>query len=283
MREKVVEESNIDARKPLTVLKAEWENCTACSLGARRTVVGGHFVLGEGTTRAIMFIADGPSEVDEFNGRPFTGPAGELLHGIMQRYKCPEYYVTNTVSCRSCEPMLDKVTGLPVQRRGLPKFMDIPPLPVQAAACRNRLLEEIYIVDPIVILTLGVPASEAVLGRSITITKERGRAQPLTIPGALRQPVLTDTKKAWRRKLKGNVSWPTEPSEIRYLVIPTVSPSFVLRKSKDLTERGPFSMLQADIHTAIQIYERYLMEVHKMEPRFVMDADFSDMEEMENG
>lgn len=271
-------ELHIDARKTLTMLKEEWQHCTDCALGARRTRVGGRFVFGEGVPRAIMFIADGPDEIEEFRGEPFAGAAGRLLHGIMNKYNCPEYYTTYLVACRSCEIKLHKETSLPITRNGEAQFQDIVPLPVQSAACRNRLLEEIYLVDPIIIVTLGAPASEAVLGKPVTITKERGRAQHISIPGALSRPVLTDTKKAWRRKLHGNISWPVEPNEVRYLVIPTLNPSFVLRKSADKTERGPFKHLQTDLRSIVGIYERYLVEVYNKEPRFNLDADFKDME-----
>lgn len=277
-------ELRIDARKSLPVLKQEWENCTACTLGARRTNVGGHFVFGEGTPHAIMFIGEGPGEQEEWEGRPFVGPAGKLLHGVMEKCNCPEYYVTNLVSCRSCEPRLDKETGMPIVKmvRGVPvpRFQDISPLPVQQQACRNRLLEEIYLVDPVIIVTLGVPASEAVLGRSVTITREHGRAETISIPGATAKPSLTETKRAWRRKVNGEISWPTVTNEVRYLVIPTVHPSFVLRKTADLTSKGPFNNFVNDIRFAVKLYERYLIEVQKREPHFNINANFDDLEEL---
>ena len=277
-----MEEPKTDARKTLPQLRQEWENCTRCELGARRDKVGGRFVFGEGVVRSIMFIGEGPGAQEEWEGRPFVGPSGKLLRGVMEKFNCPEYYISNLVTCRSCEPQLDKETGLPMTKlvRGVPtpRLTDIPPLPVQSAACRARLLEEIYLVDPIVIVTLGVPASEAVLGRSVTITRERGRPQHIEIPGAMYKPSLTDKRKVWGRKAHGEMVWPTERNGVRYLVIPTLHPAFVLRKTADLTGRSPFNNFLDDIRLVVKIYERYIIEVHKIEPRFTADAQIDETE-----
>ena len=85
--------------------------------------------------------------------------------------------------------------GVPVLR-----YKDEPPTPIHKNACRPRLLEEIYLVDPIVIVGLGGPACEALLGHSITITRDRGETSQIAIPGASYRPVLTEKRQQWLRK-----------------------------------------------------------------------------------
>lgn len=260
-----------DARKSLQVLHDEWMNCTNCSLGERRRAEEGSFVFGEGVRRSIMLIGEGPGELEEKHGRPFLGKSGELLRRILEVLGVTDYYLTNVVACRSCAPRLDG-EGKPIvfiPRKGPPKmrWVDEPPLPAQYAACRSRLEEEIYLVDPVVIVGLGATAAKALLHRNITITKERGDADQVLVPGASFTPTLTEKRREWFRISKGQVTdAPTEQNLVRYYFVPTLHPAYVLRKIEDKHPNSPFQQLVSDLRKAAQVYEMYMEIVHGVVP-----------------
>jgi uracil-DNA glycosylase len=256
-----------DARKSLAKLREEWRTCTACELGARREAVGGGFVFGEGVTRGLMFIGEGPGKDEEAEGRPFIGKSGQLLRKILDRLGVQDFYISNTVACRSCAPVTD-AAGNPLMTRGypnrpsVPKYQDKAPLKAHTEACRPRLMEEVYLVDPVVIVALGGEASQTLADKPVSIMKEHGVPREIVIPGAATIPSLTP-KGTWVRKGKGVTNpRPTEQNEVRYLMIPTVHPAFVLRRANDFARDNPFKYLVDDIRQAQSIYDRYQYEVH---------------------
>lgn len=271
----------VDARKPLHVLNNEWSKCRACELGARREAVGGNFVFGEGVSRGILFVGEGPGVNEEEEGHPFVGKSGALLREVLQRLKFQDYYFTNLVSCRSCEPVLDQATGQPVIRKpsrssaGGVLMKDTVPLPSQIAACRQRLVEQIYIIDPVLIVAVGSTAAEHLLGKPVSITRERGTFHECSIPGASFRPVLTDKKQVWGRKVHGEYVLPTETNEVRYTALLTLHPSFVLRKGMDKGRDSPLRLFAADVRLAVKVYERYVSEVFNREVTSTSDEDLS--------
>jgi uracil-DNA glycosylase len=249
----------MDARSQLNDLRAEWEKCRNCELGVRRFATQGSFVFGEGNTGGVMFIGEGPGRTEEEEGRPFVGKSGELLRTILNGYKFTNYYITNVVACRACTQVTGE-DGAPrfIKRRGqpdLPMFRDEVPLPTQMAACSARVLKEIYLVDPVIIVSLGVTASEFLLNRKVSITKERGQPDVCRVTGNIHRAVLTDKRKVWERKVKGEMVKPTEANQVNYIVIPTLHPAFVLRKLSDHGADSPWNLLAQDIKKAIQIYD----------------------------
>ena len=252
-----------DARKPLAVLNDDWSSCRACELGVRRDAVGGQFVQGEGAPRGVMFIGEGPGETEEQMGRPFVGRSGKILRKVIEKLGLQEYYITNIVACRSCSAVTD-AQGNPRFRKSkngpIPMYKDEAPLPTQIAACLPRLYEEIYIVDPVVIVTLGVTASEAILKRTVAITRDRGQTEHAFIPGATFRPSVTEKKGAWARKIHGSLEMPVEQNEVAYSVIPTLHPAFVARKLEDRGWDSPLRLFYKDIQQAVKIYEKYMFE-----------------------
>lgn len=272
----------MDATKGLQTLRTEWSVCTACHLGRRRQEVEGNFLFGGGQRRGILFVGEGPGEPEEESGKIFSGITSEPLHGLLKRFQIGTYYLTYLVSCRSCAiventdgtPMLSKSYG---GRPGKIRYKDETPLPVSIEACRARLLEEIYLVDPVVIVTLGPAAAKALTDTNITLQTERGRERTITVPGATQRAVLTDKKGAWVRKAGGKLVAPTEPNEVRYLCIPTLSLGQV---SKRIADRGPdsvFMQFAKDIKLAAQIYEKYLLEAYNITPTGATEATSEDI------
>jgi DNA polymerase len=252
-----------DGRKSLQQLREEWVDCQACALGERRKFVDGEFVFGTGVRRAVMFIGEGPGVEEEKQGSPFVGKSGQLLRAIISSLKLEDYYLTNLVTCRSCSPRLD-AQGLPMQRMNYKTkeiefvYQDEPPLPMYIEKCLPRLYEEIYLVDPIVIVGLGATACEALLKKPITITREHGMAKHISIPGAVHRPALTPGGK-WARKIHRVLETPTEQNEVQFFFIPTLHPAFILHKGiQDRDPRSYFNQLYTDISTAVRTYDAYL-------------------------
>lgn len=249
----------IDTRKTLQQLKGEWDKCTSCELGRRRLSQSTPtpIVWGTGVKNGIMFIGEGPGREEEIRGEPFIGPSGKFLRQILAALKIKNFYITNVVSCRSCSPMVDGSGNTVIGHGGLPKMKDEAPLPTQIAACLPRLLEEIYLVDPVVIVTLGGKAAEALTGRPITITQQRGEELVIEVPGAAQIPHRTDKKQEWLRKTQEGLVAPTVQNTVEYLVVPTLHPAYVLRSRGDLTKNGTPRQFVQDIKKAKAIYERY--------------------------
>lgn len=136
------------------------KDCLNCKLGACRN----HFVFGEGNPDAkVMFIGEGPGKQEDLQGRPFVGPAGELLTAIIEKgmkLERKNVYIGNVVKCR---PTVD-----------LKGIKDRSPDTEEVAACSWILLEQIDIISPKIIVTLGNPATKFLLNTEIGITKMRG-------------------------------------------------------------------------------------------------------------
>ena len=116
--------------------------CTKCRLcEGRRTTVPGE---GAGDARLVV-VGEGPGRVEDETGRPFVGPAGELLTKILGAIElpCERVFICNVVKCRP-----------PDNRQ--PQFDEI-------AACVPYLFRQIEIVKPKVILAMGGTAAQTLL------------------------------------------------------------------------------------------------------------------------
>lgn len=124
----------------LQQLVGGWEDCQRCILHQTRKNV----VFGEGNPDAdIMFVGEAPGADEDKSGRPFVGQSGDILWGMWEAIgqDRDDVFVTNVVGCRP------------------PKNRD--PSGAEKAACLPRLHEIIYLVDPLVIVTLGKYALNA--------------------------------------------------------------------------------------------------------------------------
>jgi len=131
--------------------------CTACGLSATRTNV----VFGDGSARAqVMFIGEGPGRNEDLQGVPFVGAAGQLLNQLLSEIglERSDAYIANVVKCRP------------------PGNRD--PRPDEIAACKGYLADQIRLIDPPVVMTLGNFATKLLLKEERGITRLRGRAYP---------------------------------------------------------------------------------------------------------
>ncbi len=145
----------------LPALRDAVERCRECPIGARATQA----VPGEGPARAsLMFVGEQPGDREDLQGRPFIGPAGQLLARALDELGIAReaVYITNAVKHFKFE--------LRGQRR-----IHKTPAQEEAAACLHWLESEIGIVDPEALVALGATAARQLLGRSVAVTRERGR------------------------------------------------------------------------------------------------------------
>ena len=141
--------------------KPEIDACRRCELGEKAT----QGVVGEGPPHAkLILVGEQPGHEEDLSGRPFVGPAGQLLRALLVEAGIPEsrVYITNAVKHFSFV-----LRG----KRRLHKT----PLQRHVAACHDWLEREIASRQPKVIVTLGATALRAVLGRAMTISAARGR------------------------------------------------------------------------------------------------------------
>jgi DNA polymerase len=136
--------------------------CTRCPLASGRTQV----VFGEGDPAAdLMVVGEGPGRDEDLQGRPFVGRSGQLLDRLLLEeagLARHEVYIANVVKCRP------------------PNNRD--PLPDEIAACRPYLEQQVALIGPAVVITLGNFASKTLLGTTEGITRLRGQSYPY--PGA---------------------------------------------------------------------------------------------------
>jgi uracil-DNA glycosylase family 4 len=118
----------------LTKLNEEIERCQDCELGKHRT----RAVPGEGPENAtLLFIGEAPGWHEDQQGRPFVGPAGKFLEELLASIglKREQVFIANVIKCRP------------------PSNRD--PLPGEIQACSKWLAQQIELLHPKMIVTLG--------------------------------------------------------------------------------------------------------------------------------
>ena len=118
----------------LRVLAEQIAICPKCELSKTRI----RAVPGEGNPNAdIVFIGEGPGFHEDQQARPFVGPAGKFLDELLTSIglRRADVYIGNVIKCRP------------------PNNRD--PLPGEIAACKPWLDQQLEILKPRVIVTLG--------------------------------------------------------------------------------------------------------------------------------
>jgi DNA polymerase len=132
--------------------------CTRCRLAEGRTQV----VFGVGNPHAeLMVVGEGPGAQEDAQGLPFVGRSGQYLDRVILEemgLTRADFYIANVVKCRP------------------PGNRD--PLPDEVAACSPWLEQQLDLVDPSVVVTLGNFATKLLLRTTEGITRLRGRVYP---------------------------------------------------------------------------------------------------------
>lgn len=207
----------------LNWLQNTWAGCRGCNLCQERQNV----VFGYGNPYSqILIIGEAPGETEDRYGYPFIGAAGQLLDLYLGQASCKDT-VEQLVDAINTARRADEKEGYRRELRNQlledvyftnavmcrpPDNRD--PIPKELEACKARLLEQIYLIDPVIIITAGRIATEAVVGKKISITQSRGELFDIEIPGKLYPDIM-----------------------LRYPVLAVLHPSYLLRKN-DFRQKG---------------------------------------------
>jgi DNA polymerase len=134
-------------------LRSDVLGCTRCRLAEGRTKV----VFGEGSRNAdLLVVGEAPGTEEDRSGRPFVGPAGQLLDKMLAAigFRREEVFICNVLKCRP------------------PKNRD--PLGDEVAACRPYLRRQVEIIEPKAICAFGRFAAQTLLATESSLTRLRG-------------------------------------------------------------------------------------------------------------
>jgi len=146
---------------PLEEVRQQAAGCRDCPLWAPATQT----VFGEGPEDAqVVFVGEQPGDVEDLKGRPFVGPAGQLFDRALVEAGIDrsKVYVTNAVK------------HFKFTQRGRRRIHQTPEVP-EIQACSVWLAIEREHVRPRLLVLMGGSAARAVMGRAVTISRERGR------------------------------------------------------------------------------------------------------------
>jgi DNA polymerase len=174
-----------ERRAALVELYKEVEACERCPLHETR----GRAVFGAGNADAdLMFVGEAPGAEEDRQGLPFVGRAGQLLNQMLEGIGLSrgDVFIANVLKSRP------------------PGNRD--PQPPEIEACRPYLFEQMRLIEPKVVCTLGNFATKLLSGNPAGITRVRGAPQvhqlggrtvfllPLFHPAAaLRTPAVKET------------------------------------------------------------------------------------------
>jgi DNA polymerase len=140
--------------KRLDEMAREIRTCVKCPLHESRTIA----VPGDGKSAAkVMIVGEAPGKEEDESGHPFVGATGRFLNDVLSGSDIDreDFFITNTVKCR------------PPKNR--------TPRKLEVETCTsNYLFEQIELVDPQLIMLLGVVAAKRVLGVK-SINEARGK------------------------------------------------------------------------------------------------------------
>ena len=145
-----------ERREQLVALYQDVQACTRCPLHETRTKA----VFGAGDANAqLMFVGEAPGAEEDRQGLPFVGRAGQLLNQMLEEIGMSreDVFIANVLKSRP------------------PGNRD--PQPLEIEACRPYLFEQIRLIEPRVLCTLGNFATKLLSGNPAGITRVRGTPQ----------------------------------------------------------------------------------------------------------
>ena len=144
----------------LQILREEATHCRACPLWKNATQT----VFGEGPPHAqIMLVGEQPGDKEDIAGKPFVGPAGQMLDRALEEAGIDrkKVYVTNAVKHFKFVP------------RGKIRLHQKPTTP-EIRACRQWYERELATIKPALVVAMGATAAQSVFGKMTPINKTRG-------------------------------------------------------------------------------------------------------------
>jgi uracil-DNA glycosylase len=151
----------MDKQHEMERLRAQALTCPECpNKGTRLRVV-----FGEGDVHAkVMLVGQGPGVVEEQTGRPFAGPSGRLLDQALAEVglERSKLWLTNVIKCRAVK-----------EEKG--RLLDRAPSAAELKTCRPWLNGELDIIQPAIIVCIGVPAAKALIDKKFKLSEEHGQ------------------------------------------------------------------------------------------------------------
>lgn len=154
----------MDATAALETAREEAKGCQACDLHRDATQT----VFSDGPAGAVVvFVGEAPGDREDLKGRPFVGPAGQLFEQALGEAGIDRagVYLTNAVK------------HFKFVRAGKRRIHQKPDAS-EVKACKPWLLRELDLIRPRLIVALGATAAQSLLGKAVTIGRERGRFRP---------------------------------------------------------------------------------------------------------
>lgn len=246
----VLESFNGTKEEQLQNLYNKWYGCTRCELCNFRPQ-GTHsldITFGDGNPNAdMLIIGEAPGEEEEATSVPFVGSSGKLLnqilamtaddpeikgafeeysksprvgvrgekyseefHSAIFKWRQDNFFITNAIACR------------PPDNR--------PPNKEEIEKCWERLMNIVYIVDPLIIVTCGSTALSAMLQKAkVSLSEVRGKVYDISYNGKI--------------------------GTLRYPILPTFHPSYLLRKADYKQSGGDFQKTVNDWRKAFKVLD----------------------------
>ena len=155
--------STSTARRRYARTRKEAAGCQACELWARATQT----VFGTGPVPArLMLVGEQPGDREDIEGAPFVGPAGRILDEAMDVAGIDREaaFLTNVVKHFRWRPS-------PNGKRRLHE----KPTKANITACLPWVQRELELVQPEVLVALGATAVDGLLGKGVSVMRDRGR------------------------------------------------------------------------------------------------------------
>jgi len=159
--DKANEMTRNNAHDDIETLREQAAGCRACPLWEDATQT----VFGEGPqTARIMLVGEQPGDKEDLAGKPFVGPAGQMLDRALEEAGIDRstVYVTNAVKHFKFVP------------RGKIRLHQKPNTP-EIKACRLWYERELAAIKPDLVVAMGATAAQSVFGKITPINKTRGR------------------------------------------------------------------------------------------------------------
>lgn len=160
---RLLETTDIDKQHQMDALRTQALTCPGCPNRDTRFRV----VFGEGDVNAkVMLVGQGPGIVEEQTGRPFAGPSGRLLDQALAEVglEREKLWLTNVIKCRAVKSEKGRV-------------VDRAPSAAELKACRPWLDGELHIIQPEIIVCIGVPSAKALIDKKFKLSDEHGQVR----------------------------------------------------------------------------------------------------------
>ncbi len=159
-----------DAPQRREALKELYTTCRGCLRCPQLAASRQNVVFGAGNADAeLMFVGEAPGKNEDAQGLPFVGQAGQLLNTLLGEIGLArdDVFICNTLKCRP------------------PGNRD--PQPLEIDNCQDYLFEQVALIQPRVICTLGNFATKLLRNDQTGITRIHGRDEVRVVgPRAVR-------------------------------------------------------------------------------------------------